>query len=109
MIGILDYGCGNLRSLENALEALGLENPGQAYLPSEIFSWEAFFSLKGFSIMVLGGFLIGFGARYADGCTSGHAISGLSEMKLTSLIAIIGFFVGGTIGANFLLPLLLNL
>ena len=91
------------------LQALGIENPGEEYLPEEIFSWEGLFTLRGFIMLVVGGFLIGFGARYAGGCTSGHAISGLSNLQLPSLIAVIGFFIGGLIMTYFLLPLILTL
>nr|WP_222940996.1 YeeE/YedE thiosulfate transporter family protein [Flavobacterium macrobrachii] len=78
-------------------------------LPSEIFSWQNLFSLKGFLLMVVGGFMIGFGSRYAGGCTSGHAISGLSNLQLPSLIATCCFFIGGLIMANYILPLILSL
>lgn len=91
------------------LQELGIENPGADYLPGEIFSWEALLTLRGFLMLVGGGFLIGFGARYAGGCTSGHAISGLSNLQLPSLIAVIGFFIGGLIMTYLLLPLLLTL
>jgi len=91
------------------LQELGIQNPGGDYLPVEIFSWEGLFTLRGFIMMVIGGFLIGFGARYAGGCTSGHAISGLSNLQLPSLIAVIGFFIGGLIMTYFLLPVILNL
>ena len=76
-------------------------------LPSDIFSWEGLASLKGLIMIVLGGFLVGFGSRYAGGCTSGHAISGLADLQLPSLIAVIGFFVGGLIATFFLLPIIL--
>jgi len=78
-------------------------------LPSEIFSWDSLFTLKGFLLMVVGGFMIGFGSRYAGGCTSGHAISGLSNLQLPSLIATCCFFIGGLIMANYILPLILSL
>ncbi len=59
--------------------------------------------------MVLGGgFLVGFGARWAGGCTSGHAISGLADLQLPSLVAVIGFFVGGLAVTHLVLPLLLG-
>ncbi|HRA73444.1 MAG TPA: YeeE/YedE thiosulfate transporter family protein, partial [Flavobacterium sp.] len=57
-------------------------------------------------LLIIGGFLIGFGSRYAGGCTSGHAISGLSNLQVPSLKAVIGFFIGGLIMAHFLLPLI---
>ncbi len=78
-------------------------------LPSEIFSWQNLFTIKGFLMMVVGGFMIGFGSRYAGGCTSGHAISGLSNLQLPSVIATICFFIGGLIMANLILPLILSL
>ena len=74
--------------------------------PVELFSWDAVFSLKGFLILAFGGFLVGFGSRYAGGCTSGHAISGLSDLQMPSLIAVIGFFIGGLLMTHFILPLI---
>ena len=73
-------------------------------LPQQLFSWEMLFTLKGFFIMGVGGFLIGFGSRYAGGCTSGHAISGLSNLQWPSLVATCCFFIGGLIMANLILP-----
>jgi uncharacterized membrane protein YedE/YeeE len=90
------------------LAALGFENAGQSYLPSEIFSIENIFSLKGFAILIGAGFMVGFGARYAGGCTSGHAITGLSSLQLPSLLAVIGFFIGGLIMTWFLIPLIFS-
>lgn len=78
-------------------------------LPSEIFSFESLFTLRGFIMLVLGGFLVGFGARYAGGCTSGHAIMGLSDLQVPSLIATISFMAGGILMANLLLPYILRL
>lgn len=66
----------------------------QGMQPSELFSWEAVMSGT-FWLLALGGFLVGFGARYAGGCTSGHAISGLSNLQWPSLLAVVGFFAGG--------------
>jgi uncharacterized membrane protein YedE/YeeE len=88
------------------LKTMGFENAGASLLPAEIYSWDTILSLKGFSILVIAGFLVGFGTRYAGGCTSGHAISGLSNLQLPSLIAVIGFFIGGLIMTHFLLPLI---
>lgn len=70
--------------------------PVKGYFPVETFHWSA--SLIKLALILLGGFLVGFGARYANGCTSGHAIMGLSKLNLGSLIAVIGFFIGGVIG-----------
>jgi uncharacterized membrane protein YedE/YeeE len=78
-------------------------------LPSELFSWKALLSVKGFIMMVLGGFLIGFGTRYAGGCTSGHAIMGISSLQWPSVVATCCFMAGGFFMANLLLPLILSL
>lgn len=86
------------------LADLGFANAGGSYLPEEIFSMENLFSLKGFLILIGAGILIGFGSRYAGGCTSGHAISGLSNLQLPSLVAVIGFFIGGLVMIWFLFP-----
>ncbi len=91
------------------LKALGIEQPGTHLVPMDVFSWESLFTLRGFIILVVGGFLIGFGTRYAGGCTSGHAISGLSDLQLPSLIAVIGFFIGGLFVTYLVLPFLYTL
>lgn len=91
------------------LQAFGIANPGKDFMPNGIFSFESLLTLKGFIMIVVGGFLVGFGTRYAGGCTSGHAISGLSNLQLPSLIAVIGFFVGGLFITHFVLPYLLTL
>ncbi len=88
------------------LEDLGFDSAGEAYLPTELYSWEAIGGIKALVILLIGGILIGFGARYGGGCTSGHAISGLSNLQLPSLIAVIGFFVGGLIMIHLLFPLI---
>ncbi len=88
------------------LEGLGFESAGEAYLPDELFALEALTDPKSLVILLFGGLLIGFGARYAGGCTSGHAISGLSNLQLPSLIAVIGFFIGGLIMIHLLFPLI---
>ena len=89
----------------NDLAKLGMAAP-QSLQPAELFSWEAVSSLKGFILLVMGGLMIGFGTRYAGGCTSGHAISGLSDLQFPSLIAVMGFFIGGLIMTFFILPLI---
>lgn len=91
------------------LKALGIENPGEGIVPEELFSFDSLLSLKGIIMFVVGGFLVGFGTRYAGGCTSGHAISGLSDLQPASLLAVVGFFIGGLIMTHFLLPGLLTL
>ena len=88
------------------LQELGFLNAGDSYFPNEIFGVEAFSSVKGFFILLVSGVLIGFGTRYAGGCTSGHAITGLSSLQLPSLLAVIGFFIGGIIATWYLIPVL---
>jgi uncharacterized membrane protein YedE/YeeE len=78
-------------------------------IPEDIINWQSLFTLKGFLMIVVGGFLVGFGTRYAGGCTSGHSIMGLSNLQLPSLIATISFMIGGFIMANLLLPIILSL
>lgn len=95
----------NPKTIED-LAQLGFDNAGKTLLPNELYSWEAAFSIKGMLILVIGGFLVGFGTRYAGGCTSGHAITGLSSLQLPSLIAVIGFFLGGLVMIHLLFPLI---
>jgi uncharacterized membrane protein YedE/YeeE len=78
-------------------------------LPADLFNWPALLTLKGFLLMIVGGFLVGFGTRYAGGCTSGHAIMGLSTLQWPSLVATCCFMAGGFIMANLILPLILHL
>ncbi|MBX2924532.1 MAG: YeeE/YedE family protein [Chitinophagaceae bacterium] len=78
-------------------------------VPKDIFSWETLFTARGFIMMVVGGFLVGFGTRYAGGCTSGHAIMGLSDLQLPSLIATCCFMAGGFITTWLILPWILKL
>lgn len=92
------------------LSELGIQYPeadaqGRGFIPTSVFNFE---SAKGVILAILGGFLVGFGARYGDGCTSGHAISGLSHLQLPSLITVIGFFIGGLLMTHILLPLLIG-
>lgn len=88
------------------LQELGFVSAGEAYLPERLFSLEALSSIESVVILLVGGLLIGFGARYAAGCTSGHAISGLSNLQLPSLIAVIGFFIGGLVMVHLLFPII---
>ena len=88
------------------LTDLGFNNVASQYFPDEIFGEEIIYSLKGFLILIISGILIGFGTRYAGGCTSGHAITGLSSLQLPSLLAVIGFFIGGIIATWFIIPIL---
>ena len=72
-------------------------------------NFENLLTLKGFILMVVGGFLVGFGTRYAGGCTSGHAISGLANLQIGSLLAVCGFFIGGLITTYLFFPTILGL
>ena len=89
----------------NDLSKLGIAAP-TSMQPAELFSLDAILSIKGFLVLAIGGLMVGFGSRYAGGCTSGHAISGLSDLQVPSLIAVVGFFIGGLIMTFFILPLI---
>lgn len=78
-------------------------------VPKQLFNWQALLTLKGFLLIVAGGFMVGFGTRYAGGCTSGHAIMGLSTLQWPSLVATCCFMAGGFIMANLILPFILSL
>jgi len=78
-------------------------------VPIEDVNWMDLFTLKGILMIVVGGFLVGFGTRYADGCTSGHSIMGLSNLQWSSLVATCSFMAGGLISANFIVPAILKL
>ncbi len=94
--------------LANELATYGVDDYSQL-VPVQLMNWTSLFTLKGFLLMVFGGFLVGFGTRYAGGCTSGHAIMGLSNLQWPSLVATICFMAGGFIMANLLLPIILSL
>ena len=92
---------------QHSLAALGLRDLG-GLVPRELFTWSALLTWRGLVMLVGGGFLVGFGTAYAGGCTSGHAINGLADLQLPSLVAVVGFFAGGLISTWFILPLLLR-
>lgn len=94
--------------LAKELASYGITNYDNL-VPEQLFNWDSLLTLKGFVLMVIGGFLVGFGTRYAGGCTSGHAIMGLSNLQWPSLIATICFMIGGFVMANLLLPIILSL
>lgn len=95
-------------NLAAELSAYGITN-FESMVPADVFSWSSLFTPRGFIMMVIGGFMIGFGTRYAGGCTSGHAIMGLSTLQWPSLVATCCFMIGGIIMANFILPVILSL
>lgn len=95
-------------STRQDLAALGLSFDG-SLMPMEIFSWDSLFTLKGLFFFVIGGFLVGFGTRYAGGCTSGHAIMGLSNLQWPSLIATCCFMVGGFVMTWLIFPYIMSI
>lgn len=88
------------------LQEIGFESAGKAYVPTELFGLQAFSDPKTLALLLIGGILVGFGARYAGGCTSGHSISGISNLQIPSVIATIGFFIGGLIMVHLIFPLI---
>lgn len=78
-------------------------------VPGELFNWSSLLTVKGLLMMIGGGFLVGFGTRYAGGCTSGHSIMGLSNLQWPSLVATMCFMAGGFIMANLIMPSILKL
>ncbi len=96
---------------ESAVESmnkLGIQDYS-GLVPSEVFNFSSLLTIKGFLLIVVGGFFVGFGTRYAGGCTSGHSIMGISNLQLPSLIATCCFFAGGLLMTWFILPLIMNL
>jgi Predicted transporter component len=94
-------------ALVNELENYGISN-FQGMVPVEIFNWNNLLTPSGLVMMVIGGFLVGFGTRYAGGCTSGHSIMGLANLQLPSLVATICFMIGGFLAANLFIPIILK-
>ena len=90
------------------LATYGVTNT-EGLVPKELFNWESLFTIKGFILIIAGGFLVGFGTRYAGGCTSGHSIMGISNLQLPSLIATCCFMIGGFVVANVVIPFILKL
>ncbi|MFZ5999443.1 MAG: YeeE/YedE family protein [Bacteroidota bacterium] len=90
------------------LQTLGVPHEN-GLMPRSLFDWNMLFTAKGFLLMIVGGFMVGFGTRWARGCTSGHGITGLSALQWPSLLATMSFFLGGIVFANFVLPFILSL
>ncbi len=95
-------------ALSSELASYGITEINEL-MPKQLFNWANLATIKGFFAMVVGGFLLGFGTRYGAGCTSGHAIFGLSTLQWPSLVATCCFMLGGFLMANFILPLILSL
>ena len=96
------------QATQETLSGFGLTS-FSGLMPEEIFGASNIFSLKGLIFLVFGGFLVGFGTRYAGGCTSGHAITGLATLQWPSLVATVSFMVGGLVCTHWVLPFLLDL
>ncbi len=101
----VDFSTGISASTERDLRALGLHDLS-GLVPRELMGWQALASWRGWLTLGVGGFLVGFGSRWAGGCTSGHAISGVATLQLPSLIAVVGFFAGGFLMTHVLMPFL---
>lgn len=95
-------------NLQKSLSEVGVRDFSHL-VPLDVFNWNNLFSAQGVFLMIIGGFLVGFGTRYAGGCTSGHSIMGLSNLQWPSLVATTFFMVGGFLSANLLIPLILKL
>ncbi|WFB67699.1 YeeE/YedE thiosulfate transporter family protein [Chryseobacterium sp. WX] len=95
-------------NLKAELAGYGITNYSNL-VPEQLMNFESLLTLRGFIMMVVGGFLVGFGTRYAGGCTSGHAIMGLSNLQWPSLGATVCFMIGGFLMANLILPIILSL
>lgn len=94
--------------LVNELAGYGIHDYS-SLIPGELFSWQQLLTVRGLIMMAGGGFLVGFGTRYAGGCTSGHSIMGLASLQWPSLAATCCFMAGGFIMANLILPFILSL
>lgn len=96
------------QNLKSELAGYGITDYSNL-VPEQLMNFESLLTLRGFIMMVVGGFLVGFGTRYAGGCTSGHAIMGLSNLQWPSLVATVCFMIGGFLMANIILPVILSL
>ena len=103
-----DYSVAISSATIDALSSFGISH-SEGLQPAQLFNWAFLATPQGIILLVLGGFLVGFGARYAGGCTSGHSITGMSSLQLPSLVASIGFFIGGLIATHLLMPLIFGL
>ena len=95
-------------ALVKELHQYGISNY-KGLVPAELFNWHSLITLRGFLLMVVGGFLVGFGTRYAGGCTSGHSIMGLANLQWPSLVATCCFMAGGFLMTHLLLPFIMRL
>ncbi len=93
---------------ETALRSFGIQD-FTGLMPADLFATANIFTLKGLFFFVIGGLLVGFGTRWAGGCTSGHAIMGLSNLQWPSLVATCCFMIGGFAMTHLLLPFIFKL
>ena len=110
LAGIVCQNPNPVRISENtvaSLNAFGIKNYSGLH-PTEIFNFHSLLTLKGFILIVIGGFFVGFGTRYAGGCTSGHSIMGMSNLQLPSFITTCCFFAGGLLMTWIILPYIMN-
>ena len=98
----------NINPHDSLLKQQGV-NDFSGLLPGDIFSFQQLLTLRGFIFIIIGGFMVGFGTRYAGGCTSGHAIMGISTLQWPSMVATCCFMIGGFIMTWFILPYLIQL
>lgn len=89
------------------LKTLGI-NDFSGYLPKQIFG-NISLSFNTIIFSIVGGLLVGFGTRYANGCTSGHSITGIANLNWPSLLATVCFMIGGMFATHVLFPILLKL
>lgn len=90
------------------LQSMGITDTS-GFAPAQLFSLSSLQTISGFLVIVVGGFLIGFGSRYAGGCVSGHSMTGISDLQWTSMLATMFIFVGGIFTAYILLPFIIKL
>lgn len=94
--------------LVKELQTYGIQDHA-SLMPADLFSLDSLWSVRGLVMLIGGGFLVGFGSRYAGGCTSGHSIMGLSNLQWPSLVATIMFMAGGFLMVHLILPHILRL
>ena len=103
--GAISYILGNPPALELGPKTMTFLNNNNLALPVSLYPKDLynFHNIHGILLIVIGGFLIGFGTRWAQGCTSGHSIFGIANFQKASFIATIAFFIGGLTMTHFIL------
>ena len=111
-IAVLFLGGDSAPPLTSEAQSLFLSwgmQPAVSLQPPELFSVSQLLTAPALLSLIGGGFLVGFGTRYGNGCTSGHAIMGISLLNIGSIVATISFFVGGILVSNFVVPIVMSL